>query len=72
MIFYVRHPFTDYNQIGSLELLTFALDRWRRFEHVPQRFVTRVTVGRHVIVHGNKLMPHVVDCIHSVLKQTEK
>ena len=57
------------NRCGSLDLLTFALDSWRRFEHVPQGFVTRVTVGRHVIVHGNELMSHVIDRVHSVLKQ---
>lgn len=55
---------------GSVDLLTFALDCWRRFEHVPQRFVTRVTVGRHVVMHRNKLMPHIVDSVHSVLKQS--
>ena len=35
---------------------------------MPQGLITRVTVGRHVVVHGNKLMPHVVDGIHSILK----
>ena len=53
----------------SLDLLTSALDCWRRLEHVPQGFVTRVTVGRHVVMHGNEQMPHVVD---SILKQLEK
>ena len=35
---------------------------------MPQRLVARVTVCRHVIVHGYELMPHVVDGIHAILK----
>ena len=35
---------------------------------MPYRFATRVTVGGHVIVHRNKLMPHVIDRVHSILK----
>ena len=39
---------------------------------MPQGFVTRVTVGGHVVMHWNKLMSHVVDRVHSFLKQQEK
>ena len=35
---------------------------------MPYRFATRVTAGGHVILHRNKLMPHVIDRVHSILK----
>ena len=39
---------------------------------MPQGFVTRVTVGRHVVMHWDKLMPHVVDRVHSFLHETTR
>ena len=36
---------------------------------MPQGLVTRVAVGWHVVMHWNKLMPHVVNRVHSILKE---
>ena len=57
---------------STVNFLTSALYCWRRFEHVPQRFAARVTISRHVVVHGYELMPHVVNGIHPILKIIRK
>lgn len=38
---------------------------------MPQGLVTRVAVGWHVVMHWNKLMPHVVNRVHSILKEVK-
>lgn len=35
---------------------------------MPQGLITRVAVGWHVVMHWDKLMPHVVNRVHSILK----